>query len=281
MSGTPRSAYLVADARDALRAIPDDSVGIVVTSPPYLADKEYEVGWSNEMYWELISDCMEQTARVLPPGGWFCLNIGMIPQKGHPDGAHQTNVHHRMAVMMEDTGFLLDADIIWTKPIPKGKGVWRMWGSYPHPPFIYVCYGHEYILRGRLPGRREVSDESREASKLSDKEFGEWGQGIWNIRPVNSNRGNLSHPTPYPVDVPYRLIRMHSFVGDVVIDPFVGTAATNIAAATCGRHCLGVDINGEYWADARRRTTSIEFGSTGCRLRRFDDIALAVSHVFG
>jgi DNA modification methylase len=103
MSDAPRSAYLVADARHAMRAIPDNSVGIVVTSPPYLADKEYEEGWSNEMYWGLIGDFVRQSARILPPGGWLCINIGMIPKKGHKDGAHQTNVHHRMAVMMEDS----------------------------------------------------------------------------------------------------------------------------------------------------------------------------------
>lgn len=150
--------------------------------------------------------------------------------------------------------------------------------SYPYPTKIYAQYGHEYILRGRVRGRREVSQETKEASRINERELSDWARGIWQVLPLNRSK-EISHPAPFPVEIPYRLVRMHSFVGDVVVDPFAGSAGTQLAAASCGRHSLGVELLGNYWADARRRCGGTEFLGYSS-LKRFDDIPDALRYVF-
>ena len=276
-----RSAYLVADSQFALSALPSSSVGAVVTSPPYMAAKEYEEGWTWEAYWRLMSSVIAESYRVLLPGGWLCINMGMTPmplEPGETEKVQQSGIPHRLWAMMQERGFLMDADIIWLKAAPKGPGQWRMWGSFPYPSKIYVQYGHEYILRGRVRGRREVPEAVKEASRLTNPEFTEWAQGVWKVFPLNRSR-ELKHPAPWPVEIPYRLIRMHSFVGDVIVDPFTGSAGTQLAAASCGRHSLGVEKHEQYWPDARHRCGGSEFIGYS-NLRRFDDPAGAVRYVF-
>ena len=126
-----RSAYLVGDCEKVLRLIPNSSVAAIITSPPYMALKQYEEGWTWEHYWGLMSSVITESYRVLLPGGWLCINIGMAPklaEQGETEKVAQSGIPHRLWVMMDDAGFLMDADIIWDKAAPKGRGQWRRWG---------------------------------------------------------------------------------------------------------------------------------------------------------
>lgn len=258
----PRIAYLISDAIEAMAAIPDQGVAAVVTSIPYFAKQEYEEYLTWESYLKLIQDFIIQARRVIMPGGWCCVNIGQVGTSGK-DGAYQTLMPERTALMMDDARFLMDAHVIWDKPSPR---VGMTFGSYPYPTKFLLTYGHEFIIRGRVPGMRRTDKATKEASKLTIEEWKAWcgsadgrSGGIWYISPVL--RTAKGHPAPFPSEIPYRLIRMHTFVGDVVLDPFVGSGTTLEAAAFCGRHALGVDKYECYWPLAELRFSTIDIGA--------------------
>lgn len=257
------------DARD-LSFIPDQSVHLIVTSPPYWTLKQYRNG-SGQMghiddYSEFIrelnrvwSDCL----RVLVPGGRLICVVGDVClSRRRNDGEHTVvPLHASIQVECRQIGFSNLAPIIWYKIANakfEAEGNGGGFLGKPYEPNSVIKNDIEFILMERKPGGyRSPSLETRVLSVISAEDHKAWFQQIWSGITGASTR---NHPAPYPVDLAERLVRMFSFVGDTVLDPFMGTGTTSLAAAMTGRNSIGVEIDTHYFDMASER---IEAGLAG------------------
>ncbi|MCO6449828.1 MAG: site-specific DNA-methyltransferase [Caldilineales bacterium] len=221
--------------------LPDGCVHLMVTSPPYNARKDYDDDLTLEEYLSLLRDVLAETRRVLAPGGRVCINIANLGRKPYIPLATFVN-----QIMLEE-GFLMRGEIIWDKGASAGSSTaWGSWLSASNPTIRDV---HEYILVfSKDTFRRQNQDR---ANTIVRDEFLEFTKSVWQF-PTESAR-RVGHPAPFPVELPRRLIELYTFVGDVVLDPFLGSGATAIAALNAGRHFVGYEIEGDYVNLARQR----------------------------
>jgi DNA modification methylase len=243
------------DARE-LGFISDSSVQLIVTSPPYWTLKEYR-GSNGQMghiegYGEFISELnrvWEHCYRVLVPGGRLICIVGDVCLSRRKNAGEHTVVplHSSIQVECKALGFSNLAPIIWYKIAnakfeAAGNGAGFL--GKPYEPNAVIKNDIEFILMERKPGGyRSPSIEARVLSVIPGKKHKEWFQQIWSGITGASTR---DHPAPYPIELAERLIRMFSFVGDTVLDPFMGTGTTSLAAASCGRDSIGVEIDSHY-----------------------------------
>ena len=220
--------------------IPAQSVALAFTSPPYNVGKEYDDIMPLESYLALIRRVAEQVYRVLRPGGRYVVNIANLGRKPYiPLHAYFYGIH--MAA-----GFLPMGEIIWRK----GKGAngscaWGSWRSARAPRLRDV---HEYLL---VFAKEEFSRPERGESDIGRDEFMEATLSVWDILPESAKR--VGHPAPFPVELAARVIQLYSYVGDVVLDPFLGSGTTAVAAIQHGRRYVGYEIDTEYYELAQRR----------------------------
>ena len=227
-----------------LAFIPDNSVHLMITSPPYNVGKEYDLDLSQGEYLELIRDVMREVYRVLVPGGRACINIANVGRKPYIPLSSMVNQ------LMLELGFLMRGEIIWDKGASAGAScAWGSWLSATNP---VLSDAHEYILVyckeffSRKPTRAPGQN-----STISRDEFLEYTKSVWTFNTESAKRVN--HPAPFPVELPYRLIQLYSFAGDVVLDPFCGSGTTCIAALKTKRRYIGVDSELAYVEGARTR----------------------------
>jgi site-specific DNA-methyltransferase (adenine-specific) len=245
------------DSRN-LDFIEDESVALVVTSPPYWTLKQYERSGSQigsmDDYSEFLSELglvLAEVARVLVQGGRACINVGDVCLSRKDYGRHLIMpLHADIQVMARSIGLDCLTPIIWQK-IANGKNEVTRSGSgfygKPYQPGAIIKNDIEYILFLRKPGAyRNPSPLQKALSLLDEREMKAWFRSIWNdIRGASTKGG---HPAPYPVALAERLIRMFSFAGDTVLDPFAGSGTTGIAAMRTGRNSIQVEI-GEAYVD--------------------------------
>ena len=254
---------------DARRLAPleDDSVHLAITSPPYFDAKMYsesaagDLGNIHELedWLEQIGLVWAEVHRVLQPGRKFFLNIMNLPVRVKKS-FRSLNLVGKNIDLCESIGFVFKRDIVWHKT----NGVRAHFGTYPYPGGILINNMHEFILEFEKPARspggkyRHVSPEARERSKL-DKDF--WlsvkNSDVWLIKPEKSGQ-HRSHVAPFPVELPARLIRAFTFAEETVLDPFVGSGTTLVAAATLGRHAVGCEINAGFCEMAARRLRELK-----------------------
>jgi DNA modification methylase len=262
------------DARE-LGFIKDRSVHLILTSPPYWTLKEYrnsdgQMGHIDN-YAAFILELnrvWEHCYRVLVPGGRLVCVVGDVCLSRRKNGGEHTVVplHASIQVECKNLGFSNLAPIIWYKIAnakyeAQGNGAGFL--GKPYEPNSVVKNDIEFILMERKPGGyRSPSIETRVLSVISGDQHKEWFQQIWSGVTGASTR---NHPAPYPLELAERLIRMFSFVGDTVLDPFMGTGTTNLAAATWGRNSIGVEIDDHYFGLAKTRIAESEHG-LHCRL---------------
>ena len=246
------------DARD-LSFIPDESVHLIVTSPPYWNLKKYNEN-PNQMghiqdYESFLAELRKvwmHVFRVLVPGGRMVCVVGDVCVARRRFGRHLVfPLHADICVMCRQIGFDNLNPIIWYKIANASYEVQN--GSKflgkPYEPNAIVKNDMEFILMQRKPGGyRKPSDSQRQASKISKDEFNQWFQQIWNIPGASTKQ----HPAPFPMELATRLVRMFSFTGDTVLDPFCGSGTTMIAALRTGRNSIGVEIEPEYCRMAAR-----------------------------
>lgn len=244
------------DARD-LSFIPDRSVHLVVTSPPYWTLKEYrdslgQMGHIDD-YAEFIRELnqvWQHCYRVLVPGGRLICVVGDVClSRRQNDGQHTVvPLHASIQVECRNIGFSNLAPIIWYKIANarfEAEGNGGGFLGKPFEPNSVIKNDIEFILMERKPGGyRSPSLETRLMSVISAENHKEWFQQIWTGLTGASTR---SHPAPYPLELVERLVRMFSFVGDTVLDPFMGTGTTNLAAAKWGRNSIGIEVDPEYF----------------------------------
>lgn len=228
------------DARH-MTAIPDRSVHLMVTSPPYNVTKSYDADLSLQEYLELLEDVFRETFRVLVHGGRACVNVANVGRKPYiPLSDHVSRI-------MQDIGFLMRGEIIWNKGA--GAGVSMAWGSFRSASNPVLRDVHEYIL---VFSKGDFGREGRNReSSISREDFMEWTKSVWTM-PTESAR-KVGHPAPFPVELPRRLIELYTFKGDVVLDPFMGSGSSAVAAVMNGRRYIGFELQAEYADLCRRR----------------------------
>jgi len=240
------------DAR-SLPYLGNESIHLVITSPPYWTLKRYnenpnQLGHVSdyEVFLQELNKVWEEVYRVLVPGGRLVCVVGDICLSRKKYGRHVVvPLHADICVSCRRIGFDNLNPIIWHKisnaKFEANNGT-KFLGK-PYEPNAIVKNDIEFILMQRKPGGyRKPTDEQRERSKINKKDFNQWFRQFWNL-PGASTR---PHPAPFPVELAYRLVRMFSFDGDTVLDPFCGSGTTMLAAMKSGRNSIGIEIDEEY-----------------------------------
>jgi modification methylase len=223
--------------------IPDESVGLAFTSPPYNVGKEYEGDLGLEEYLGLIERVGREVHRVLKPGGRYVINVANLGRKPYlPMHAHFYDVHTCI-------GFLPMGEIIWQKANgANGSCAWGSWRSAKAPRIRDV---HEYLL---VFTKGDFSRPDKGKSDVGREEFLQATLSVWKIPPESAKR--VGHPAPFPLALAERVIRLFSYQGDVVLDPFCGSGTTLVAAKKLGRHYVGLEVLKEYCVLAEKRLES-------------------------
>ncbi len=231
---------LCQDSRD-MSNIPDSSVHLMVTSPPYNVSKEYDRDLTMEEYAELLRDVFTETYRVLVSGGRVCVNIANVGRRPY------IPYHSFIINIMLDIGFLMRGEIIWNKNASAGTSTaWGSWKSASNPTLRDI---HEYILV--FSKDKFTRKKGKKESTITREEFLEFTKSIWEF-PAESAK-KVGHPAPFPVELPYRCIQLYTFKDEVVLDPFCGVGTTCVAAVKANRHFIGLDNNPEYVKKANKR----------------------------
>jgi modification methylase len=233
--------HLYCKSSDKMDELPDNSVHLMVTSPPYNVLKEYDNNLNLDEYLNFLMRVWIETYRVLAPGGRACVNVANLGRKPY------IPLHSYIIDQMLAIGYLMRGEIIWNKASSASPSTaWGSWQSAANPVLRDV---HEYILvfsKGRF-GRKAEGKENT----IQREQFLEWTKSIWTFPAMPARR--VGHPAPFPEELPHRLIQLFSYQGDVVLDPFMGSGTTCLAAATDGRRYVGYDLNEEYVELARKR----------------------------
>lgn len=241
---------------ESMDELDDESVQVIVTSPPYYQNKQYGVHPENlensdtyRDYKDRLKQVLTECFRVLKPDGKLCLNL-MDPYTtvdGH--GRFQRlPLTQEMTLFLEELGLDYMETIRWVKQRFGNSGT--VFGSYPHPTNLYFAGSYENLLVFRkwvdeeYYDTRELPPEDvKERSAVSKAEWKEWTDPTWTFDGVNRND---DHPAKFPYELPYRCIRMFSFEGDTVLDPFCGSGTTLKAAIDCGRPAVGYELEEDY-----------------------------------
>jgi DNA modification methylase len=232
---------LYCKSSESMNELPDNSVHLMICSPPYNASKEYDQDLSLEEYLGFLKRVWEETYRVLVPGGRACINVANLGRKPY------IPLHSYIIEQMQHAGYLMRGEIIWNKAASSSPSTaWGSWRSAANPVLRDV---HEYILVfsksnfRRAPRKRE--------STITKEAFLEWTKSVWTFPAVSARK--VGHPAPFPEELPHRLIQLFTFMGDVVLDPFAGSGTTCLAAFRDGRGYIGYEINPAYIQLANRR----------------------------
>ncbi|HKZ18715.1 MAG TPA: site-specific DNA-methyltransferase [Acidimicrobiia bacterium] len=249
----------VGDARSMNdEQVADCSVALVVTSPPYFTGKEYEedIGEGEEpfayrSYLEMLKDVFALCAKKLEPGGKLAINVANLGRRPYRSLAADV-----ITILQDDLGLLLRGEIIWRKA--RGQSGSCAWGSFRSPANPVLRDLTERIIvasKGRFDRALSRSERQRRGlphlATISAEEFMQATLDLWEIPSASARR--VGHPAPFPVELPGRLIELYTYAGDLVLDPFVGSGTTAVAAALSGRHYVGFDIDPAYIELAHRR----------------------------
>lgn len=243
---------------EKMEELPDNSVHLMVTSPPYNVGKEYDEDFTLEEYLSFLKTVWKEVYRVLVPGGRACINIANLGRKPY------IPLHAFIAKDMFELGFLMRGEIIWNKASSASPST--AWGSWLSPANPTLRDIHEYILvfSKEMFSRKNMN---KRKSTISRDEFLEFTKSVWTFPAVLAKE--VGHPAPFPVELPYRLIQLYTYQGEVVLDPFMGSGQTAIAAIKTGRHYVGYDIEEEYvkLAEKRIKEFLIEYKSPKLNLQ--------------
>lgn len=220
--------------------IPDQSIALAFTSPPYNVGKEYETDLGLEEYLGLILDVAREVYRVLAPGGRYVVNVANLGRKPY------VPLHSYFYLLHTAVGFLPAGEVIWQKGRGmQGSCAWGSWMSAKAPRLRDL---HEYLL---VFVKEEFSRPEQGVSNISRGEFMAGTLSVWEIAPESARR--VGHPAPFPVKLADRVLRLFSYKDDIVLDPFVGSGTTCVAAVLSGRRYVGYDIEPEYCELAKKR----------------------------
>lgn len=222
--------------------LPDNSIHLMITSPPYNVGKDYDQDLSLKEYLKLMENVLKETYRVLAPGGRACINIANIGRKPY------IPLHSYFIEIMLRIGFLMRGEIIWDKSMSAGSSTaWGSWKSAKNPSLRDV---HEYVL---IFSKSDYSLPKSDLHKdsISRDDFLNHTKSIWSFSTASARK--IGHPAPFPEELPKRLIELYSYEGSSVLDPFMGSGQTALAAIKLNRIFVGYDIDKKYCELANKR----------------------------
>jgi len=239
----PQFNRIICGSSEDMREIADQTVHLVVTSPPYHVGKEYETEQSFQGWLVMMKRVCAEMRRVLVPGGRAGINVAGIGRNPYrPTQYYVTGI-------MLNLGFLMRGEIIWNKGASAGgSSAWGSWMSATNPVLRDT---HEYVL---IFSKESMKRETSSTDSIGRDEFLMATRSVWEIPAASARR--IGHPSPFPLELPKRLIQLYSFEGDVVLDPFCGSGTTCGAGTLLGRRYGGIDKSSEYCDLARRRISS-------------------------
>ena len=242
---------IIASSCENMKDIPNNSLHLMITSPPYNVSKEYDNDLSLNEYLNLLKNCFTETYRVLVDGGRACINIANIGRKPY------IPLSDYVSKIMIEIGFNMRGEIIWNKSA--GAGISTAWGSFQSASNPILRDVHEYILifsKGNYKRERDKDEKELRKDNITKEEFIEWTKSVWTMNTESAKR--IGHPAPFPEELPNRLIKLFSFTNDIVIDPFMGSGTTAIAAIKNNRNFVGYEINEEYINLANNRILNLK-----------------------
>jgi len=224
--------------------IPDESVDLIITSPPYNLDIKYnshndEISY--EKYLEFSDKWLSRCFKWLKDDGRMCLNIPLDKNKGG-----QQSVGADLTTIAKRIGFKYHSTIVWNEGNISRRTAWGSWLSASAP---YVIAPVELII---ILYKNNWKKNSKKQSDITKHEFIEWTNGLWTF-PGQSKKGAGGHPAPFPIELPKRCIKLFSFVGDIILDPFMGSGSTIIASVINNRKGIGIEIDDKYCEIAKKR----------------------------
>jgi site-specific DNA-methyltransferase (adenine-specific) len=227
---------------ECMDELPDKSVHLVVTSPPYNVGKEYDANMTLFEYRDFLRRVMNEAYRVLVPGGRLCINIANVGRRPY------LPLHAFIIQDLLDIGFIMRGEVIWDKgSASTSSTAWGSWCSPTNPTLRDI---HEYILIFSKQTLSRPKMHNRRATIKRD-EFLEFTKSVWHIKPESARR--IGHPAPFPIELPYRLIKLYTFENEIVLDPFMGSGTTALAALQTNRYFIGYEINLDYIRIAEQR----------------------------
>ena len=245
---------IIASSCENMKDIPNNSLHLMITSPPYNVSKEYDNDLSLNEYLNLLKNCFTETYRVLVDGGRACINIANIGRKPY------IPLSDYVSKIMIEIGFNMRGEIIWNKSA--GAGISTAWGSFQIASNPILRDVHEYILifsKGNYKRERDKEEKELRKDNITKEEFIEWTKSVWTMNTESAKR--IGHPAPFPEELPNRLIKLFSFTNDIVIDPFMGSGTTAIAAIKNNRNFVGYEINKEYINLANNRISNLKINA--------------------
>ena len=226
--------------------LPDCSVHLMVTSPPYNVGKEYDADLSLQEYLEFLERVWREVYRVLVPGGRACINVANLGRRPY------IPLHIWIAEGMLKANFLMRGEVIWNKAASASPSTaWGSWKSAANPTLRDV---HEYILVFSKGTYKRLNPLQRK-NTISNDEFLEYTRSVWTFPAEPATK--IGHPAPFPLELPHRLLQLYTFETEVVLDPFIGSGQTALAALKSGRHYIGYEINPAYVELAQQRIQGV------------------------
>lgn len=237
---------IINKSAENMSEIPDNSVHLVITSPPYNVAKEYDKNLTLEEYFNFLYKVFKECYRVLCDGGRICINVANVGRKPY------ISLTKGIYEIMDKIGFLSRGEIIWNKAASAGTSTaWGSWCSASNPVLRDV---HEYILIfSKNSFGRSLSKKEKEIKKstITKEEFLEYTKSIWTFNTESAKK--IGHPAPFPLELPNRLIKLYSFTNDIILDPFMGSGTTAISALINDRFYIGYEIEKKYIELAKKR----------------------------
>lgn len=231
---------------ELMQDIPDNSIHLMITSPPYNISKECDNDLPLKEYLQLLKKIFYEIYRVLVNGGRACINIANLGRKPY------IPLSDYISSMMIEIGYNMRGEIIWNKAVSSSPSTaWGSWQSAANPILRDI---HEYILvfsKGDYKRAREKNEMEIKKNSITKEQFMDWTKSIWTMNTASARR--IGHPAPFPVELPYRLIQLYSFEQDIILDPFMGSGTTAIAALKSNRKYIGYDNEIEYIRLAEKR----------------------------
>jgi len=232
---------VILGSAENMREIPDNSVHLMITSPPYNVSKDYDQNLSLGQYLEFLENSFRETYRVLVNGGRACINIANIGRKPY------IPLSDYISQMMINIGFNMRGEIIWNKAASASPSTaWGSWMSAANPILRDI---HEYIL---VFSKGDYSrNKKNKRSTIRKEDFIEWTKSVWVMKAESAKK--IGHPAPFPEELPYRLIQLYSYQNDIILDPFMGSGTTAISSLKSSRYFIGYEIEPSYVELCNRR----------------------------